>query len=194
MKKHKGVTLVTLVITIIIMLIIVGTSIGFLMGKEDVIEKTDVTTLAVELKNLQQQVESKIANLKYKREDIDKYQTLESLGITGSDYSSYIIIREGEMYIKTEAAEKLKEAAKMAEIASLYEAVSNEADSITITGENVGKIVNYRIYRKRNAKRNTNARRTSTSNRSRRRWGYQCRNYSKWANTNNTNCNIKAII
>lgn len=116
MRKQTGITLVALVITIAIMLIIIGVTVTSLMGSEDVVEKTDVTKIAVELKNIQQQVETKIANLIYERENVDKYQTLESLGIVEKDYAPYIIIKEGNMCIKSSAKEKVKEAAQIANI------------------------------------------------------------------------------
>ena len=122
MRKQNGISLLSLAITIMVIPILASVSLVWITDEsKDATRKAQVTAIAVELKEIQQKVETQIANLTYERANIDEYQTLASLGISGGQYSSYIAIREGIMYIIQDADEKLKEAAQMAQIDILYE-------------------------------------------------------------------------
>ena len=61
-QKNKGITLIALVITIIVLLILAGLSISTLMGDDGILNNAKKAKLSTELAEMQESFESYITN------------------------------------------------------------------------------------------------------------------------------------
>lgn len=103
MKKQKGITLVALVVTIIVLIILAGISINLLLGENGIITKAKEASRVHQYAQLKEELELEIVNLKiqkttegkeFKREDLAELAnigaTMESFGIPAEgEYKDY---------------------------------------------------------------------------------------------------------
>lgn len=69
-KKQKGITLISLVVTIIILIILGGVSINLLLGNSGIISKAKETEKQYKIANLKEQISFYILDLQMQNEKI----------------------------------------------------------------------------------------------------------------------------
>ena len=90
-KKNKGITLIALVITIVVLLILAATSIALLTGDDGIITNAQNSKISTELSEYKEQLELYISNRKLENMKFDK-ETL----FAGKDTLRYNTQKEGE--------------------------------------------------------------------------------------------------
>lgn len=87
-KKQKGITLISLVVTIIILIILGGVSINLLLGNSGIISKAKEAEKQYKIANLKEQISLYILNLQMQNEKIipkDVFDKMKEKGYTGED-------------------------------------------------------------------------------------------------------------
>ena len=106
-KNNKGISLVALVITIIVLLILAGISLSFAFGETGIITKAKKSAEITNLKQAQETVELKIADLQSEKDgkatikDISEIENDDIEVIFSSSYSSTVDIAYQKKYIFT---------------------------------------------------------------------------------------------
>ena len=106
-KNNKGISLVALVITIIVLLILAGISLSFAFGETGIITKAKKSAEITNLKQAQETVELKIADLQSEKDgkatikDIYEIENNDIEVIFSSSYSSTVDIAYQKKYIFT---------------------------------------------------------------------------------------------
>ena len=90
-KKNKGITLIALVVTIVVLLILAATSIAMLTGDDGIITNAQNSKISTELSEYKEQLEMYISNKKLENMEFDK-ETL----FAGKDTLRYNTQKEGE--------------------------------------------------------------------------------------------------
>ena len=90
-KKNKGITLIALVVTIVVLLILAATSIAMLTGDDGIITNAQNSKISTELSEYKEQLELYISNRKLENMEFDK-ETL----FAGKDTLRYNTQKEGE--------------------------------------------------------------------------------------------------
>ncbi len=90
-KKNKGITLIALVVTIVVLLILAATSIAMLTGDDGIITNAQNSKISTELSEYKEQLELYISNRKLENMKFDK-ETL----FAGKDTLRYNTQKEGE--------------------------------------------------------------------------------------------------
>ena len=91
-KKDSGITLITLVITIIVLLILAGVTIAALSGDNGILTNAVYAKFATEVKSLEEQV-----RLKQAMSDIPYSGTIKDLLNIDSDYNDKLLIEDNEL-------------------------------------------------------------------------------------------------
>ena len=91
-KSSKGITLISLVITIIVLLILAGISIATLTGDNGILTKTMYAKFATEIKSLEEQV-----SIKTLTSDTPYYGTVNDLLNITSKYNDKLLIEDDEL-------------------------------------------------------------------------------------------------
>ena len=115
--KDKGITLIALIITIIILIILAGTSIAILTGESGIINQAKKAKVATELTNIKEEIQIKQVEKDIKNEKL-RYMTVkeanEKLKDIPQEYKGKIgIYREQTIYLGNEGDE-------LSEIAEKY--------------------------------------------------------------------------
>ena len=120
-KKEKGITLIALVVTIVVLLILAGISISMLTGENGVITQANKSSVKNDNGTVLETIELKIAEYKTRINEekvTDRLEQLEIDGIideqgvvncktlvgqklktgNGSDYKDVYVIEDGELY------------------------------------------------------------------------------------------------
>lgn len=87
-KKQKGITLISLVVTIIILIILGGVSINLLLGNSGIISKAKEAEKQYKIANLKEQISFYILDLQMQNEKIipkDVFDKMKEKGYTGED-------------------------------------------------------------------------------------------------------------
>ena len=104
--KNKGITLIALVITIIVLLILAGVSISTLMGENGILTNAEQSKDKTEYSEIKEQAEiskqevtmnDKIKNKKTQREDIIE-EIVKDLKIPESNITGNVLVTEDEKY------------------------------------------------------------------------------------------------
>lgn len=147
LRNKKGITLIALVVTIIVLLILSGVVINMLIGSDGVITKAQNAKITTELGQLQEQVDIAITNEKLDKKqnfNINDYRTLKDFNPEiESKYSEYIGINNGKIYIKSYANNSIKNAGMNSGMEIGKAAVQDENGVIKIT--DASNIKNYKI-------------------------------------------------
>ena len=77
-KENKGITLIALVITVIVLLILAGVSISMLTGNNSIITKAGEAKTATELTGIKEKIELKQVEEGSKKEEL-RYMTVEEV-------------------------------------------------------------------------------------------------------------------
>ncbi len=103
--KNKGITLIALIITIVILLILAGITIGTLTGENGIITNAIYAKFATEIRDLQEQLDLKVI-----QEDYSGSGTINDELKLDSNYNKLLYIEEGEIvYIVSEVNNREKE-------------------------------------------------------------------------------------
>ena len=105
MREKSGITLITLVVTIIVLLILAGISIATLTADNGILKNATYAKFATEVRDLQEQV-----NLKVIQEDYSGSGEINEELKIDSKYNDLLYIEEGELvYVSSEASDIEKE-------------------------------------------------------------------------------------
>ena len=133
MKKQNGITLISLIITIIIMLILAGVSLSMVMGDGSMLEQANVATTKTKVAEVQEYIDLAVANNKLAKYSKIGLKSKESLA---AEMFSQGLITEAEKN-KMLADEELKindVVINYSEVKTTYdEAIS--AGGLTLSGE-----------------------------------------------------------
>ena len=98
MKNQKGITLIALVITIIVLLILAGVSIAMLTGENSILVKAKSAGVESDKANLEESIKLAVATIitnqsGFPDDGIDKDELKQSLENVNSDYTFTIIAK-----------------------------------------------------------------------------------------------------
>lgn len=108
-KENKGITLIALVITVIVLLILAGVSISMLTGNNSIITKAGEAKTATELTGIKEQIEIEQVQQESKKESL-RYMTVEEVNKRIKDipeeYKGKVgLYREEPIYLGKESDE-----------------------------------------------------------------------------------------
>ena len=106
--KEKGITLIALIVTIIVLIILAGISIATLTGEDGTVLNASKAKLKTEVKDIEEQIELKEIN-ENGGEDF-QFGTLKNLIRREDEYNEILYIEDGKLvYIKEKVSEKQAE-------------------------------------------------------------------------------------
>ena len=106
--KEKGITLIALIVTIIVLIILAGISISSLTGEDGTVLNASKAKLKTEVKDIEEQIELKEIN----ENDGEDFQfgTLKELIGREDEYNEILYMEDGELvYIKENVSERQAE-------------------------------------------------------------------------------------
>ena len=104
-ENRKGITLIALVVTIVVLLILAGVSISMLTGENGILTNATYAKFATEIKSLEEQVQ-----LKQALSDSTYSGTINDLLNISSNYNDKLLIEDNELkYIESSVSSKEKE-------------------------------------------------------------------------------------
>ena len=117
-------------------------------GNNGILTKGVDSTIANELGSLKEKVTLALTEKKMLENetfDVNKYTSLESLGIT-SKYTEFVKLSKGEMYITYDASEQIRRVAQNLEITIAKNKIVENTKELILEDSEEGYIKNYRIY------------------------------------------------
>ena len=138
-KNKKGITLIALVITIIVLLMLAGIAISMIAGNNGVLTKAKEATIVSELSQIVEKVKLEILQKQVSGIDMSEGEySLNNFGIE-SEYNKYIVVRDGEIYIKLSSPSDIINLAKRTGILEYRFLPSDytEVEYIASTGEQI---------------------------------------------------------
>ena len=133
MKNNKGITLIALVITIIVLLILAGVSIAMLTGDNGILtkatESTTATDLAEVLEKVNMELNAQMTNAMAgdpfdTKDEIDKNLGLDEESSSLKGYTITVAVSDSTSYAKTN---------------TVTITITDEPDDVTFT-QNIGKV------------------------------------------------------
>ena len=112
MKREKGITLIALIVTIIVLLILAGISIGALTGDNGILSQSRIAKEDTERKGIEEQINVMVIQSTNNRGNIDKEKLMEKLNtlpegkeIVESDNKIYVVYPEYSFEIDLETGD-----------------------------------------------------------------------------------------
>ena len=112
MKRNKGITLIALIVTIIVLLILAGISIGALTGDNGILGQAKIAKKDTERKGIEEQINVMVVQSTNKKGNIDKEKLIEKLNtlpegkeIVESDNKIYVVYPEYSFEIDLETGD-----------------------------------------------------------------------------------------
>ena len=143
--ENKGISLIVLVITILIITIL-SASVIITVSGDNLFGKAKTAKEQKDLKELQEMVNVKISERENPvGNELEKACKLSDIGIVSEKYESDILVKNYKIVVKAGAADLIKEAARNSgiEILQTYESKSR---IMTVESDTAANIANYRIY------------------------------------------------
>lgn len=138
-KTKKGISMIVLVITIVVMIILAGAVI-LTLTNTGIIGKANLAKVETDLSALKDEVKVKRGERELKDQDIKGTYKLSEWGITNSTYEDRVVIAAGELRVRnTGSDDEIEKAAT--ELGIIL-----KTDSTVLPNTKGENIVNYRIY------------------------------------------------